>query len=208
MNKIIELLTFVFRNFGPLLIFYSTNHFFGLKTAVAASIVWTAGEIVFHRIKKKPITTFFKFSASITIVFGMVDIYLQQSLLFKYEAALSNVIVGIFFTSSLFGKKPIILEFAEAQGRISSELSQDGEYYFKFLTVVWSLYSFIKAGFYTWVASNYPLEEGLAIRGVVGNATFYGLMLISIFGSKQIKFALAKLKMLPSSRKQGRPPSS
>lgn len=200
MNKAVGLIRFAFSNFGPILVFYSANHFLGLKVAVLSSIIWTIGETAFHIARKKPISTFFKFSAGITIAFGLVDLYLQQSFLFKYEAALSNVMVGAFFASSLFGKKPIIREFAEAQGRISKDLTPDGEYYFKFLTVVWSIYSFAKAAFYVWVASNYSLEEGLATRATVGNLSFYALLFLSIFGAKQIKFALLKLKMLPSSR--------
>lgn len=200
MQKMVGLLKFLFSNFGPLLVFYVTNHFYGLKIAIVASVVWTFAEVVHHLVKKKPISMFFKFSAGITIVFGLVDLYLQKSFLFKYEATLSNIMVGVFFACSLFNKKPIIREFAEAQGQIPKELSPDSEYYFKFLTVVWSGYSFAKAIGYFWIASRYSLEEGLAIRVVIGNVTFYSLLAVSIFGSKQIKFILAKLKMLPSTQ--------
>jgi intracellular septation protein A len=198
MKKFRGLLKFTFSNFGPILIFYLANHFYGITVAVCASIVWTIGEVVLLRLSRKPVGTFFKFSATIAIVFGLVDMYFQKSLLFQYEASLTNVMVGLFFLSSLFGEKPIIREFAEAQGRISKELSPDSEYYFKFLTIVWSVYMFAKAAFYFWVAAKFSLEEGLVIRSVVGNVTFYGLLAISIFGSKQIKFILAKLKLLPS----------
>ncbi len=200
MQNIISLFKFAFINFGPLIVFYVTNHFFGLEPAVMASIVWSVADIIFHLVKKKPISLFFKFSAAITILFGVVDLYLQESFLFKYEAALSNVLIGLFFAVSLFGKRPIIREFAEAQGRIGKDLSPDGEYYFKFLTLVWSLYSFIKAAFYIWVATHYELEQGLAIRVVVGNASFYALLALSIFGKTPITFGLMKLKMMPSSK--------
>jgi len=36
--------------------------------------------------------------------------------------------------------------------------------------------------------------------GVLGNATFYGLLAISIFGAKTIKGILGNLKMLPSTK--------
>lgn len=41
-------------------------------------------------------------------------------------------IIGAFFAISLLSKKAIIREFAEAQGRISSELTPDVADYFKF----------------------------------------------------------------------------
>lgn len=201
MDKAFGLIRFAFLNFGPILVFYFANHFFGLKVGVGCAVLWTLGEIFYRLITKKPISTFFKFSATITVLFCLVDLYLEQSVLFKYEAALSNILVGAFFVSSLWAEKPIIQEFAEAQGRVSGKLSPDGEYYFRFLTVVWSIYSFVKAAFYFWVASNYSLEEGLAIRATVGNASFYALLFISIFGVKQIRFALGKMRMLPSARK-------
>lgn len=200
MTKLLELVRFAVANFGPILVFYISNHFFGLQIAVIASIIWIVGEIVFHIIKKIRLSPFFKFSAGITIVFGLIDLYLQRSLLFKYEASLSNAMVGVFFALSLLKEKPIIREFAEAQGRISSDLTPDSEYYFKFLTVVWTVFMFAKAAFYFWVAQKYSLEEGLAIRAGVGNISFYALLGISIFGSAQIKAMLAKAKMLPSSR--------
>jgi intracellular septation protein A len=200
MEKINKLAKFVFKNFGPILVFYIANYFFGLKIAVVASIIWTVGEIIFSIIRKQPLSLFFKFSALITIIFGLIDLYLQQTLLFRFEAALSNIMIGIFFALSLWGEKPIIREFAEAQGRISSHLNSEDDYYFKFLTVIWSIYMFVKAGFYFWVATAYSLAEGLAIRATFGNATFYGLLAISIFGSKQIKAVLAKLRLLPSAR--------
>ena len=200
MNHVVRIAKFALKNFGPLLVFYIANHFYGLKIAVALSVVWTVGEIIWLLASKQSLSLFFKFSAAVTIGFGLVDLYLQQTLLFKYEAALSNAMMGVFFALSLFSEKPIIREFAEAQGRISSELSPDGEYYFKFLTVVWTIYMFSKAGFYLWLASAYSLEGGLAIRATVGNSTFYCLLAISIFGSAQIKAILARLKLLPSTR--------
>lgn len=200
MKKVLGLLTFLLSNFGPLLAFYIGNHFWGIRAGVIATVVWTVGEITFNWIYQRKTSTFFKFSASIAIVFGLIDVYLQQSVFFKYEGALSNVMVGLFFASSLFGEKSIIQEFAEAQGRVSGTLSPDAQYYFKFLTVVWTVYQFAKAAFYAWVAAHYTLEEGLVFRALVGNVTFYALLGISIFGSRPIIKILAKLGMLPSTR--------
>ena len=194
------LIRFVFLNFGPLLVFYAANHFYGLKVAVLVSVIWTVGEILFKVVQKLPVSPFFLFTAAVVVIFGLVDLYLQQSVLFKFEAALSSMMMGVFFAASLFGGKPIIREIAEAQGRIAKELSPDGEYYFRFLTQAWSFSFFAKAAFYVWVALNYSLEQGLVIRGIVGSATTYGLMFVSIFGAKQIKGLLAQLGLLPSSQ--------
>lgn len=200
MKTLYVFLQSIFSSFGPILVFYISNHFWGLQFAVITSIVWCIGEISYHKILKKPLSTFFKFSAVLTLTFGVIDIYLQQSIFFKYEAAMTNLLVGCYFASTLFSEKSIIREFAEAQGRIPKQISKDGEYYFRFLTLVWAAYSVIKALFYAWVASNYSLEEGLVVRGIIGNSTFYGLLFLSIFGSKPILYVLGRLRLLPSTR--------
>ena len=200
MQKLSGLIKFALSNFGPIGIFYLANQFWGLQLAVAATVAWSIGEITIYKLRGIPIGTFFLFSAGITITFGFIDIYLQQAVLFKYEAAMTNVLVGAYFAASLFGKKTLIQEFAEAQGRVTNEITADTLYYFRFLTAVWVGYLFLKAGAYAWIAANYSLEQALVIRGTFGNVSFYGLLFLSIFCSKQIKSGLAKCKFLPSSR--------
>ena len=194
------ILQFVLSNFGPLIAFYGVNHFWGLKPAVASAVAWTIGEIAYNRIKRIPTSTFFKFSAAVAILFGAIDIYLRQSVFFKYEASLTNLVSGFYFASTLWGAKPLIQEFAEKQGRMKGDLTPDRIFYFRFLTWVWAIYLWIKAGAYYWLASRVSLEQGLAVRFVLGNASFYGLLAASIFGGKYMKTALARLKLLPSSR--------
>jgi intracellular septation protein A len=199
MKRTLETFFFLLRSFGPLIAFYGTNHFWGLKAAIAATVTWTIGEIVVLRMKKKPLSTFFKFTATITILFGAVDLYLQQSVLFKFEAAFSNFLVGCFFASTLFAEKAILLEFAEAQG-FDKELTPDREYFFAFLTALWSVYFWAKAAVYAWLATRYSLEKALAIRLVAGNVSLYAMMAVSVFGAKPIMRALGKLRLLPSAR--------
>lgn len=202
MSKLKNILQFVLNNFGPIVVFYAANHFYGTLIAVSASLVWTVGEILLNRLRGKTASTFFKFSAAITILFGVLDLYLQRTVFFKYEASASNVLFGLYFGSTLLSKKPLLQEFAEAQGRIKDQINADGVYLFRFLTALWALYFFAKAGFYAWVASRYSLEEGLAIRGTIGSASLYGLLGISIFGAKKIKHLLGVAKLLPSTRGQ------
>ena len=161
-------------------------------------------EIAIYKVKKKPISIFFLYSAAITVLFGGIDLYLKESVLFKYEATISNILVGCFFASTLLGKKPIIQEFAEAQGRISKELSLDGQFYFKFITLIWSVYFWLKAAIYAWLASRVSIGEGFLIRTLIGSASFYALLAISIFGYKFFHRILKKLKLLPSQQLENR----
>src|SRR5262249_24748539 len=113
LQKIRALITFALVNFGPLVIFYGTNHFVGLKVAIAVSTAYSVAEITFRLYRKEKITTLFKFSAAMTFIFGIVDHSAQQSFLFKYESSVSNLITGIFFGLTLFSERTIMQEYYE-----------------------------------------------------------------------------------------------
>jgi intracellular septation protein A len=192
------MIMFAIPNFGPIAIFYGANHLWGLRVAIVTTVTWSVFEIIFYKLRKKPISMFFLFSSGITVTFGLMDIYLQQSLFFKYEAAMSSLLVGAYFASSLLGKKTLIQEFAEAQGRVQDELTPDREFYFRFLTSIWVGYFLLKAFLYAWIAAHYSLEYALVWRGVFGNASFYGMLFLSIGCSKFIKSILTNFKLFPS----------
>jgi intracellular septation protein A len=198
MDKFRTLAKIAFENFGPVLVFYAVNHFYGLKPAIAASILYTTAEIISKVSKNKKLTSLFKFSAIMTLVFGAVDLYSQQIFMFKYEACVSNVFTGLFFGASLFSEKTVLQEFREKSGD-SKPVTRDRVAYFKILTAVWTIYFFAKASAYFWMASHMSLEKGLLIRTLLGSMSFYALLLISIFGSKKLFPLMKKWNLLPNS---------
>jgi len=195
-QKLGALARVLFDNFGPVIVFYGVNHFYGLKMAIIASTVFSIAEIVLKALRGAKVTPLFKFTAVITLVFGCVDLYAQQSLLFKYESVATSLFLGIFFASSIFGGKTVIQEYTEAQGD-QRPVTADRVAYFKILTGVWVLYFGLKAAAYYWIASNYSLEQSLVIRTVVGSGTLYAMLFVSIFGSKKIFPLLKKYGLLP-----------
>jgi intracellular septation protein A len=182
---------FIFGNFGPLIIFYGVNHFYGLKPAIALSTLYSFGEIAYKVYRKERITNLFKFSASITLVFGVIDLYAQQSIVFKFESTVTNILTGLFFAASVFGDKTLLQEFYE-QRKDAKTVKPELAAYLRFLTWVWVVYFFLKAAAYFWIAQHYTIEQGLLIRIVVGSGSFYALLAISIFGSKHLFHLLKK----------------
>jgi hypothetical protein len=87
--------------------------------------------------------------------------------MFKYEAAVSNVATAVFFGGSLV-------------------------VYFRGFTLVWVGYFLAKAAVYAWVAHRYGMDTGVAVRIVVGNASFYALLGISILGGPTLFRALLR----------------
>jgi intracellular septation protein A len=175
-NRLRATATFLLSNFGPLIVFYAVNYKWGLMAAIAASAVWSIGDVVRHLIAKKPITTIFTVSAVMTVVFGAVDLFAQQSLLFKYEAVVTNLATAAVFGATLRGGKSLLMESYEssprAQGRKIPEWLPG---FFRKVTMAWVGYFVLKAVLYFFIARAYPIEQAIGIRALVGNVTM-GLM--------------------------------
>jgi intracellular septation protein A len=196
-EKVRSLLRFAFNNFGPIIVFYGINHFFGLKAAIAISTAFSVGEIVYKIRRGQPITGIFKYTAIITVLFGMVDLCAKQSFLFRYESVVTNVFTGIFFGASIIGEKSVIHEYYE-NTKNAKPLTRAHIAYFRMLTGVWVVYFFAKAFAYFWIAGRFSLEEGLVIRTLLGSGTFYVMLAVSIYGSRKIFPLLKSWGLLPS----------
>ncbi len=117
---------------------------------------------------------------------------MDESIFFKYEAALTNLIFGIYFVLGAFSKKPLVQEFAEKGKKFDNPNSQDLVYYFRVFTLIWAVYFCGKSGFYLWVVSQqYSTEKMLAIRGVVGSGSLYAMIALSTLGGGRL-FAVTK----------------
>jgi hypothetical protein len=68
------------------------------------SVRWAAVRVLFRNCV---------FSLVMTVLFGAVDLLLTQPTFLRYEAAVTNVATCIFFAAGAFGRKPLIMEFAE-----------------------------------------------------------------------------------------------
>lgn len=197
MGKATKSIRFVMTNFGPLITFYGVNHFYGLQKAIVFSTVFTVVEIGIKIRRKEPIPTLFKFTAAMTLIFGGIDLYFQQSILFKYEAAVTNSFTGVFFGTSLLGKTSILqnLQAGQDDGRV---WTPDRVAYMRILTGIWTGYFFMKAGAYFWMASHFDIERGLMIRTIAGTASFYAMLVVSVFGSRLLFPWMKQNGLLPA----------
>lgn len=200
MKRIKILARYLIINFGPVLAFYFINHFYGLRAAVVGGLLVTIIEVVRFRLRREKMSKFFIFSVSITLIFGLIDLIVKEPVFFKFEAGLINLVFALFFAASLFQKKPIVQEFAEQQGRIDSLESEDRTFFFRFMTIFWSLYFLCKAVIYTWININNSIETGFLMRLFIGNISLALMMFISIGLSKPIWRLFVKVGLMPSSR--------
>lgn len=186
MKKLKSVLLFIINNFGPLVVFYGVNHFYGLKPAIATTIVFTVGDAVYQKRKGITLGSFYWFCFFITVLFGGIDLYLQQSFLFKYEAAITNFVFGFYFASGVVAKKPFIEEFAEKAGKLPHPRPHGLTTYFKILTALWAVYFFAKGVVYFAWAKTLTIDELLGYRAVLGNISMFAMVIVSTFGSKYI----------------------
>ncbi len=200
MKNLVKLFNFVISNFGPLIGFYVINQFWGFKTGVLASCVLVFIEYFWLKSKKQKIGMFFYFSSGMILIFGGLDLYLQEPYFMKYEASITNLLFAIFFGMSILKDKSIVQEFAETQGRTSSETSVDKSFFFKMFTFAWTIYFLLKAFFYLWLSFNTSMNEGLVIRIFVGKVSFWLMMVLSIGFPKKIWNVMEKLRLFPSQR--------
>lgn len=196
MNRVVALVASLAPEFGSLIVYVALSHFVGPRAAVVGSTLYSVGAIGYYLLRGKPLTRIFLFSASMTVVFGAIDLVNQQPLMLKYEAVVTNLVTAVFFAASIFSKKSLIQDFYEQRpGAVA--MRPDLAVYFRFLTGIWVLYFVLKAGAYYWIAAHASLEQTLVIRAVAGSVSFYVLLGISIFGSKGIIHGLRRLGLMP-----------
>lgn len=177
MKKTRNFATWLVQNFGPLIIFLVAKNMAGLKPAIAATVVWSIGELayVIGWKREKP-TQFFYFSVGTTLLFGWVDLYSDNPFLFRYEAVLTNILTGLYFGATVFVGKPLIQEFAE-RTQADDAKTPGAKIYLRYLTMVWSGYFFVKAAIYFCLGtSDLSIERVTVIRSVLGPVSFICLL--------------------------------
>ncbi len=191
---------FLYHNFAPVLVFVAANRWWSYKIAVGVALTFTFFEIIRHRYQNKNMTSFFKISAAMAVVLGVLDLLIQDALFFKFEASLSNLVMAIFFGISLRGEKSLIQQFAEEQGRTSSEPSEDKNFFFRLLTMIWVAYFVMKAGLYLWINFNFEIADASLMRMFIGNVSFGVMIFLSMGLAKPLWRILERFRIFPSMR--------
>jgi len=144
--------------------------------------------------KRKP-TALFYISTVASVVFGVLDLSLQNAFFFKFESVLTNFVTGIFFLGTLWAEESAILSFVKAKDptRVIT-----GKTIFRthLLTVIWAVYYFIKAGIYYWMTTHYSEIEAAAFRAGFGSISFYVLLALSITQSRKVFDFLEEKRIL------------
>ncbi len=157
---------------------------FGLRPAIAATVLFVLVDGTRRLVRHVTVTRVWIFSNALTLVFGAIDLHAATPFMIRYEATISNVIIGMVFLAGSFGTKPMIQEIAEERQGETFENRPDVRRFFMVFTLVWAGYFFVKALAYLWIMQSFPLAQALAIRSVAGTSSFVIMLLVSSRGRR------------------------
>jgi len=170
-------LRWVLESFGPLLVFWTFEHRWGLVPAIVSGVVVGVGLVTFQWIREKSPSKLTVINAVSVVVFGALDLTFRSAFFVKLEPVLGNLVwAGIFLTSAATGPG-LITEMVE---RTSARMKDSVRSYMRGVTVAWGLFMIARAAVYLWMAFALTVDQALAARGVLGPASFVGMFALEM----------------------------
>jgi len=181
-----HLLSFSFAELGPLIAFSVVTAWLGLRHAIAAAMICALACAIHKRRRGERLSSLFRFSLLMTLVFGAIDFWLSRPAFIPYEAVVANLAVAVFFARGAATSPPLVWELATQSGRMPRERPADLVSFFRALTLLWAGYHLLKAGVYAWLAARLPLEQLLVARAAIGWVTFVPLLAACLFAGPHL----------------------
>lgn len=170
-------------DFAGMIFFFLLANFAGLKAAIAGSLLVIAIGALYRWRSGAGFGRLWLVLNGLTVAFGLVDLMVQTPFMLRFEAVITNLVVGAAFTFGAFGAKPMVQEFAEKrQGAPFPPGRRDLQAFFRAFTLFWAGYFYVKAVVYLVLAFTLSFEEMLVWRAVFGNVTMVLMMAISFKG--------------------------
>lgn len=176
----------IFANAGPLLVFYAVDWGWGLKPAIVACAVFAISQVAWRFWRKEPLTFLFKLTATTTVSLGLLDIFLASPTFFSYEASITNAAFGAWFAWMMVkGAGPFVDEVVKQSPQVleTVEGGRDGvEGLMRVLLAIVVAYHVVTAAAYLWIASRYTVEQAVGIRALFGTASLIPFLACVYFG--------------------------
>ncbi|MFO0745499.1 MAG: septation protein IspZ [Myxococcota bacterium] len=171
-KAVLRFARWLLETFGSIGVFLLFEHTVSLTAAIIATTVFGLLLVGLQIRRDGKASAFTVFVAASVAIFGALDLYFGASGIFiRIEPALGNASTGLFFLWSVLIGKPIIAEFARRSR--GGELTPRALAYCGRLTVVWSLFFFVRTAFFLWVGFTVEsIDEAIAMRAAVGLPSF------------------------------------
>nr|WP_298798425.1 septation protein IspZ [uncultured Acetobacter sp.] len=176
----------LFNTFGALILYWLVFLTFGIKPAIAVTLVFIVAEIIWRMATHRPFPVLWWFSNTMALVFGAVDLYANTPFMLRYEASVSNLITAAFFAAGAVGEEPLILRFAmhSKNGNTIPKDKPEVIQFFRAFTLLWAAYFVARAGAYLWIMNAFPLPKALMLRTVISWGSLGVMALISMKGRR------------------------
>ena len=197
MTKLLPLVRFALVEFAPLIVLLALSSAFGIKVAIAGSVVAILVEAVWRWLAGRAFTRLYLLTSGLALGFGIVDLWAVSPFLLRFEAVATNVATGAAFVFAAFGEKPILQEFAEQRGKVPRS-GADIRRFFQFMTLFWAAYFFVKAALYVWLALRLPLAEAAAARSVIGAVSMAAMIAVSTTQGRRMFTLCRRFGWLPA----------
>jgi len=197
-TRIVAALRFIVGEFGPLLAFGLLSYTSGITAAlvgVVVVVIISSGWRLWRRIA---FTRMYILSSSLTLVFGLIDLFSAFPFMLRYEAVITNAATGVAFVAGAQGAKSLIQEFAEQRRGQPFPERADIRRFFQLFTLAWAVYFFVKAAFYLWIGLIMPLAQAIAVRSLVGGISLGVMIALSITQGPRLFELCRRLKLLPA----------
>jgi uncharacterized membrane protein len=195
---VVGALRWVLADFGPLLMFWGLDLAFGLKPAIAGSVLFILADSLWRWRRKLPFTRIYILASVLTVVFGSVDLLSATPFMLKFEAVFTNAFTGLAFVAGARGPRPLIMELAEQRQGSPFPERPDVTRFFRLFTLVWAGYFFVKAACYVAVALLMPLTQAMLVRSVVGSASMALMVAVSATQGRRIFRLCQWMGLLPA----------
>jgi intracellular septation protein A len=198
-KRVLGFLRHIVLDFGALIVFWSGLYAFGIKPAIAATVVFILLDALYRWRWRFKVTRIYLLTSTLAVVFGAVDLYAAHPFMIKYEAVVTNTAVGLFFVAGARGEKSLIQEVAEKRQRGEPFPDRaDVRYFFRLLTLVWAGYFLVRAALYFWLGWILPLERALAVRVVIGGVSLALMIGGTTLLGRRLFFLCRWLGLLPA----------
>jgi intracellular septation protein A len=196
MQRLRSVLTFVLWEFGPMIALMALSAAFGLKVAIAGTLVFIVVDSARRLWRHIPFTRIYMLSSGLALVFGAIDLMAETPFMLKFEAPITNVATGVAFVLGARGAKPMLQEIAEQRAGAFPD-RPDIRQFFRLFTLLWAAYFFLKAGFYLWIGMVMPLPRAMVVRSVAGGISLGVMTALSFTQGRRLFRLFRWMGLLP-----------
>ena len=174
--------------------------FFCVKAAIAGSVVVIVIDSLWRWWRGLEFTRLYILTSGLTVGFGAIDLVSATPFMLKYEAVITNIVIGLMLVAGARGSRPLAMEIAEQQHGEPFLKRPDIIRFYQLFTLMWAVYFFAKAGLYLILGQMMPMTQAMAVRSVFGMVSMLLLMAFSVLRGRWLFLMLRRRRLLPPAR--------